>query len=389
MSEHKPLPPFAATSGPRDAKIMIVGEAWGQSEWESRRPFAGQSGQELFRMLGEAWPDESPELHHRASAAMQYGAGWVREREDWLAAASVFLTNVLALRPAGNNFLELCVPTAQIKEEFLSYDLPYVERGQYLHPQYLGEIVRLFHEIEIVRPNIIVAAGAKAAWALLQTTNIGSIRGTISQSAVPSVDGTFWKILPTYHPAGVMRQWSWRPQVVVDLMKARVESEFPEIRRPERHIIVNPTIDEIIAAVEEIEKCTIVASDTETTRGQISMISFAWAHNRAITIPLIDIRDGAHYWKTAAEETIVWGLIARVLENPNIAKIWQNGMYDLQYILPLGIKAAANLEDTMLLHHSHYPEMKKGLGFLGSIYTGEPAWKLMRTMKADTEKRDE
>jgi len=64
-------------------------------------------------------------------------------------------------------------------------------------------------------------------------------------------------------------------------------------------------------------------------------------------------------------------------------------MYDLQYILPLGIAARANLEDTMLLHHSHYPEMKKGLGFLGSIYTSEPAWKLMRTMKADTEKRDE
>jgi hypothetical protein len=367
---------------------MIVGEAWGQSEWESRRPFAGQSGQELFRMLGEAWPDSFPELHHRASSAMQYGAGWVREREDWLAATGVFLTNVLALRPAGNNFLELCIPTAQIKEQFPSYELPYVERGQYLHPQYLGEIVRLFHEIEIVRPNVIVAAGAKAAWALLQTTNIGSIRGTISQSAQPSLDGTFWKILPTYHPAGVMRQWSWRPQVVVDLMKARVEGEFPEIRRPERQIITNPTLDEIRSVLPEILSSRIVACDTETTHGQISMISFAWAHNRAITIPFIDIRNFSHFWPDQASEREAWDLVAQVLESP-IPKIWQNGMYDLQYILPLGIRATANLEDTMLLHHSHYPEMKKGLGFLGSIYTSEPAWKLMRTMKADTEKRDE
>jgi hypothetical protein len=43
----------------------------------------------------------------------------------------------------------------------------------------------------------------------------------------------------------------------------------------------------------------------------------------------------------------------------------------------------------MLLHHSLFPEMLKGLGFLGSIYTNEQSWKLMSRPKADTEKRDE
>jgi hypothetical protein len=43
----------------------------------------------------------------------------------------------------------------------------------------------------------------------------------------------------------------------------------------------------------------------------------------------------------------------------------------------------------MMLHHSLYPEMKKSLGFLGSIYTDEASWKLMRQEKTDTEKRDE
>ena len=42
----------------------------------------------------------------------------------------------------------------------------------------------------------------------------------------------------------------------------------------------------------------------------------------------------------------------------------------------------------MLLHHALYPEMLKGLGFLGSIYSEEIAWKSMRT-KGDNLKRDE
>jgi hypothetical protein len=44
--------------------------------------------------------------------------------------------------------------------------------------------------------------------------------------------------------------------------------------------------------------------------------------------------------------------------------------------------------DTMLLHHAMYPELPKSLGFLGSIYTNESAWKLMR-QDSEELKRDE
>jgi hypothetical protein len=40
----------------------------------------------------------------------------------------------------------------------------------------------------------------------------------------------------------------------------------------------------------------------------------------------------------------------------------------------------------MLLHHALQPESEKGLGFLGSVYTNEASWKLMRT---STIKRDQ
>ena len=41
----------------------------------------------------------------------------------------------------------------------------------------------------------------------------------------------------------------------------------------------------------------------------------------------------------------------------------------------------------MLKHHAINPELEKGLGFLGSVYSYEPAWKLMR--KNDSTKRGE
>ena len=78
----------------------------------------------------------------------------------------------------------------------------------------------------------------------------------------------------------------------------------------------------------------------------------------------------------------MWLQVWRLLGS-NIPKIFQNGMYDLQYLMRMGLRVRACDEDTMLMHHAICPEMNKGLGFLGSIYTNEPAWKLMRKHKGD------
>ena len=72
-------------------------------------------------------------------------------------------------------------------------------------------------------------------------------------------------------------------------------------------------------------------------------------------------------------------------ENP---KLWQNEAYDLQYLARMGFIVRNSQHDTMLLHHAHYPEMPKSLGFLGSIYCNETAWKELRTAK-EQEKADE
>jgi hypothetical protein len=82
------------------------------------------------------------------------------------------------------------------------------------------------------------------------------------------------------------------------------------------------------------------------------------------------------------EECQVRLLIQKVLASP-IPKLFQNGLYDIQYLRREKFKLNCIIEDTMLEQHALYPELPKSLGFLGSIHTDEAAWKLMRARGED------
>jgi uracil-DNA glycosylase len=391
------LPPFSAWSGPRRPNMLLVGEAWGEQEAKIRKPFAGESGKELFRMLGEAIPDLLPAEHSRVCDLHKYDLAWTGHRDAWLEAASISFTNVFNFRPPNNKIEALCVPKKELPS---SYAFPALTRSLYLRPEYLAELDRLVSEITEASPNIIVAMGNTACWALLRATNISGIRGTATRCIMGH------KCLPTYHPAGVLYQWSWRPIVVADLMKAFRESSFPEIRRPRREILISPTIEEWSDWTEQTlaQPPQWLANDLETTAGMIDTVGFATSPSSGIVCmvgphrvkvgesyryiwPYRDGQPRPSYWGHN-EELHFWSCCFRLLASP-IPKLFQNGMYDLQYWLRMGAAPQAVLEDTMLAHHSLFPEMQKSLGFLGSIYTDESSWKLMRRHKNDSEKRDE
>lgn len=354
-------------------------------------------------MLGEAMADVAPEEHQAAKDLHRYGNSWINRREPWLHAASIAFTNVFNFRPAENSIPTLCGPKAQMPQDY-SWP-PLAGAGKYLRPQYFSEIERLQQELTVCRPNLVVPLGATACWALLQSSAIGSLRGTpVSIQQPTELQGL--KALPTYHPASVLYQWSQRPIVVADLMKIRREMAFAEIRRPSREIIYSPSLGEWQQWVRETlaRPPSLLACDTETSLGMIDTIGFARARSDGIVCQVGPhrVRRGANYvttWpqrdgqrKTSYwepwEEPIFWQGVKDLLES-GIPKVFQNGVYDLQYLLRLGLRPQSCQEDTMLLHHSLFPELPKGLGFLGSIYTDEPAWKLMRRGLADTTKRDE
>lgn len=206
------------------------------------------------------------------------------------------------------------------------------------------------------------------------------------------------KVMATYHPAYILRQWSARSVTVADLIKAWRESASADFARPSRKVVISPELDDIRAwwnhagAIlrrgEEHISC-----DIETKGGQITSIGFAVGRANGLVVPFILVGEDPptyrSYWRDATDEREARRLCRGILASP-FPKLFQNGLYDIQWLLRDGYRVVNVADDTMLLHHAIHPEMRKGLGFLGSLYTNESPWKLMRKRGKDEEaKADE
>src|SRR4051812_38968141 len=125
-------------------KIMIVGEAFGKDEEEQGAPFVGASGFHLNQMLSLVGIERS----------------------------QCYLTNVFNLRPEGNDVKKLCGPKAEGIR-----GMPMLQQGKYVRAEFTGEVQRLYREVQAVRPNVLIALGASAAWAFLRQPGIKKVRG--------------------------------------------------------------------------------------------------------------------------------------------------------------------------------------------------------------------
>lgn len=335
-------------------RIAIIGEAWGEAEERERAPFVGASGHELTRMLGEAGINR----------------------------ADCFLTNVFNLRPRGNDITELCGGKAYALPGY-----PALVKSKYVREEFAGELARLGDELVAVNPNLVLALGNTPMWALLGRVGISKFRGTTDLST-HTVAG--FKVLPTYHPAAVLRQWEIRPIVVADLIKAERESHDGKLNRTRREIWIEPTLDDLERFYDlYLAGAECISTDIETSGSLITCIGFAPSARCALVVPFADPRrKDRSYWDTYDAERKAWLFVRRVLQLP-CRKLFQNGLYDIAFLWrSAGITVRNAAEDTMLLHHALQPEMLKGLGFLASVYADEGAWKEMRTKK-ETIKSDD
>ena len=147
--------------GDPQARLVCVGEAPGANEDETGRPFVGQAGQLLTKIL----------------AAVD------------LPREQVFITNVVKHRPPGNrnpapDEIEACSPY-------------------------------LVRQLELIKPKVIVAFGTFAAQTLLNTkTPIGKLRGEVHRyHGIP--------LVVTYHPAALLRNPAWKRPTWEDVKLAR------------------------------------------------------------------------------------------------------------------------------------------------------------------------
>jgi len=147
--------------GDVNADLVCVGEAPGANEDATGRPFVGQAGQLLTRIL----------------AAIDL------KREE------VFIVNVLKHRPPGNR---------NPRPEEVEACSPY-----------------LIRQLELIKPKVIVAFGTFAAQTLLQTkTPLGQLRGLVHR-----YHGT--PLVVTYHPAALLRNPAWKRPTWEDVKLAR------------------------------------------------------------------------------------------------------------------------------------------------------------------------
>ena len=122
---------FFGTSGPRDAKVMIVAESWGREEQLKQMPLVGTSGQLSDTILADAG----------------------------LRRAEVFCTNVISAHPPGNDMLHYFYPTAEKKKQPTTF-------GLYPRQELIDGLKTLYEQIAIVNPGVIIAYGNYAMWAL-------------------------------------------------------------------------------------------------------------------------------------------------------------------------------------------------------------------------------
>lgn len=333
--------------------LMIVGDAWSKDDEDNGRPFSGTAGSLLRAKLSQVGID-------------------IR---------AAYLTTVFP-RYMGE-FKNFCGP----KSDGIP-GMPAIITGKYLPKRFAPDLDRLAKEIRDVHPVCILALGSIATWALLHERSLKKIRGAPLLCAIPGCADI--KVFPTYHPIAIFKDWTLNPIFLADLHKLRGELDYPEIRRPHRQIWIEPAISDLYRFEQEhILPSPQLSIDIETSGTSITCIGFAPTPQVGLVVPFVAHEGGPLYWKTMEEEIEALRWVKRMCGLDKVI-VGQNILYDIHHLWRnYGIQVPHMGHDTMLLHHALQPEMEKGLGFLGSVYTNEAAWKFMGRTKVDTIKRED
>jgi len=363
--------------------ILFVGEAQGEDEAHFGASFVGSSGMELLRMCDAAGiiHFDNTDRHHVSSFYSTRNPAhtnsiWDRHHD------AIRRTNVFQQHPPRNDLEYFCGGKSTALGGY-----PALTGSKYVRAEFEPELDRLCSEILGLNPNLIVCLGNTPLWALSGRTAITKWRGATLLSTHCVAD---YKLLPTYHPAAVLYQYSLRPTAIADLQKAQRENAYHDLRRPKREIWIEPTLEDISRFINEfIIGCDILSVDIETSGNRITCIGLASSTTNAIVIPFDDERTATgSYWSSQQDEYKCWLLIREILMDASIPKLFHNGLYDIPFLWrSMRIKVLGAVHDTMLLMHSLQPESLKSLGYCGSLFADECAWKNLgahtKTIKRD------
>jgi uracil-DNA glycosylase len=221
--------------------------------------------------------------------------------------------------------------------------------------------------------NVIVPLGGTALSFLYPDTRITKWRGSILGSNREGLEGR--KLVSTIHPAASLRgNYIWRYFIMSDLRRAKEESLIPEINLPKRTLRIEPTFNEALSFLTDMQQSKRVCIDIECLNHQVSCIAFCNDPLDVMSIPFLNER-GGQYW-SEEQENDIWLMIATILGLPDIQKIGQNISFDIGFLFQQNnIFTRGPIGDTMVAHHIIWPDFPKGLDFLTSVHTREPYYK--------------
>lgn len=312
--------------GPKNCEVAIVGEAPGTHEALTGKPFVGVSGKMLDSLL--------------ATVGIQRHASYI--------------TNVIKEQPNANQISEFIDLSGRVAKPT---------------PEYHAHHAILRDELAGCTANVIIALGGVALYALTGKKGITKWRGSILQ-ATEEFGGR--KVIPTIHPAAVLRNPVYKTMVAADLKKVAIQKASPLITLPKREYILAPTIDTALAFLKKMKEAKEVCFDIETSNNAVSCISFASSPDIGISIPFTS-QMGEYY--SLFDEMCLWREITSILEDPSITKVIQNANFDCTFLYHFMGIITRGIEDTMIAHNLLFPDFPKGLAFQTSWLTDEPFYK--------------
>ena len=296
-------------------RIMVIGQAPGEVEVLTNKPFTGPAGKMLYALLGGANINKN----------------------------LICVTNMVSCRPG---------PDAK------GNDLPPTE----FEIQCCED--RLIQEIGSWQPELIIALGGVSAQRLTgKLAGITSLRGAI----YPLIEKYKYScdVLCALHPSFVMRQRQWIDIAVKDFNKARdyLTGALTESNEP-KHVI-NPSLDELVTY---LDGATRVAFDVETTGlntrlDKILGIAFSK-----------DVDSGCAMYFSANDPRIE--VVKQILEDPKVLKIAQNASFDCDFLInTMGIDVQGLQFDTRLAEQMLSSDTPTRLDHLRAVYTDIPPYK--------------
>lgn len=316
--------------GQPSARVMIVGDAPSHDDVAFGYPFGGVPGYHLEKCLREVGIDPS----------------------------ECFFTNVCR-EPVADPEKECSGGRKMsVGNELLSINL------SRLSPRANHGWGILQRELELVKPQVVIAVGNLALQVLTGEWGVASWRGS-------ELKKEGWTVVPTYHPSTMLRQWSLRPYVMADLGRVRAlldgASDIPAY-----DFLIEPTYANTLYCLHGLlarakTDPLHLSVDIETRSQHIICLGIAWSRSEAICIPFASLKSPTGYWTENEEWTIVRTL-RDLLEHPNVRVSGQNFSYDAQYLWRWWRVRPRLALDTMLSHHVCFPGTDKDLATLSSLY---------------------